>query len=131
MLTDTAHMRPFVYNLCEQRNFPVLVSDLIAQDLNEQDLLTISTLSPKRNKEANSIIYRDVVLDFNKEQYGRTAMGLLRTLLTTPTAASNIRGLSLIGDPLYSWSKETVVLHNGESVEAPLRGRVPPNFLLN
>lgn len=101
MPTEIAYICPLVYSLCEQRKLPVLVTDLIARDLDVQDLLTICILSPTLNREANSIIYKDIVLDFSEEHSRQRATLLLRTLLTAPTAASNVRSLSLIGDPLY------------------------------
>jgi hypothetical protein len=105
------------------------VTDLIARGLDEQDLLTISILSPTLNREANSIIYKDIVLDFSEEHFRQRATLLLRTLLTAPTAASNVRSLSLIGDPLYRWRKETG--GHDESIEAPVRGQTPPEIPLD
>ena len=129
MPADVAHISPIVYSLCEQRRLPVLVTDLIAHYLDQNDLLKIGTFSSTLNEQANSILYKDLVLDLS-EEHARPRLALvLRTLLTTRTAASNVRSLSLIGHPLSKWRKDTA--GHGESVETPIRGLTPPVILLD
>ena len=67
MPADVAHLRPLIYSLCEQREVPVLVTDLVARYLDEQDLQKINILSPTLNEQASSIIYKDVILDLSEE----------------------------------------------------------------
>ena len=129
MPADVALIGPLVYSLCERRRLPVLVTDLITRHLDERDLLTISILSPTLNKHANSIIYNNIVLDLSEENSWRRVTLLLRTLLTTPVAASNARSLSLIGHPLLRWRRETA--WKDERAEAPVRGLTPPEILLH
>jgi hypothetical protein len=126
---DVARLGPLVYSLCQQRKLPILVTDHLARYLDEQDLLTISVLSRTLNEQAKAIAYKHVVLDLGKERGRRRAALFLRTLLTTPTAISNVQSLYLIGEPLYQWRDHIARRHEG--TERPLRGRHPPEILLD
>lgn len=124
------YLRELAYSLCEQREMPVVVTDLIANYLDEQDLSLISILSRNLNDQANLIIYYHIALDFTDAiQSGRTAALLLRTLLTSRTAANNVRSLSLTGDPLIQWREEAA--HGDEAAEIPLRGMSPPEIFID
>lgn len=119
-----------VHALCEERNLPILVTDLIAAYLDARDLFTISGLSRELNNQANPIIYHDIVLDLSEAaRSGQRASLLFRTLLTSRTAAKDIRNLSLTGDPLFQWRPD--ILRTGESIEAPFRGQTPPETLID
>ena len=127
MPANYAQICPLVYSLCDQRNVPVLVTNLIAGYLDEQDLLIISTLSRKLNVQAISVIYREIVIDLSYTACSRRkAVLLLRTLLTNRTAASHVRSLVLTGDPLSQWRKQTPLVD--DSIEHTFRGKVPPEI---
>lgn len=125
---------PLVFSLCQQRKVPVLVTDWIARYLDERDLLSISTLSRSLNEQANSVIYRNIVLDNSEvERCGRKATLLLRTLVVNSKAAQSIRQLVLSGNSLYAWRREQWEKAIGElrrGVELPVHGRSPPDFPL-
>jgi len=121
--------RSLAYNLCEKRELPLLVTDLIAEYLVYRDLFNISILSRSLSAEANAIIYRDIVVDLDgSERCVRKASLLFRTLLTSEAAAQAVRTLSLAGDPLQDWRNRTSRIQDGESVEGPLRGVIPPGM---
>jgi hypothetical protein len=97
-------MRNLVYKLCEGREVPLLVTDMIAELLVHRDLFNINTLSRTLNAQANAIIYRDVVVDLDGTKRSVEKASLLfRTLLTSKTAARAVNSLSLAGDPLQNW----------------------------
>jgi len=120
-------MRNLVYKLCEGREVPLLVTDMIAELLVHRDLFHINTLSRTLNAQANAIIYRDVVVDLDGTNRSVEKASLLfRTLLTSKTAARAVNRLSLAGDPLQDWRTSLVFETRGESIERPLRGMTPP-----
>ena len=124
-------LRSLIFRLCEPRDIPVLVTDRIADHLDERDLLKINLLSREFNWEANAIIYRDIVIDLDGSQRAIAKSSLLlRTLLTSSTAASAVRSLSLTGEPLEDLREEVwqEAIRTNESVEGPLRGRPPPDM---
>jgi hypothetical protein len=123
-------IRNLVYKLCEGREVPLLVTDIISGYLAHQDLFTINTLSRSLHAQTNAIIYRKIAIDLDgSKQSVRKASLLFRTLLTSETAAGAVRTLSLTGKPLEEWRKELRWKANGASVEGPLRGRTPPAIL--
>lgn len=127
----TEGLRSLAFKLCEPRDIPVLVTDLIAGYLDERDLLKIKILSRNFNLEANASIYRNIVIDLDGSKRAIAKASLLfRTLLTSSTAASAVRSLSLTGEPLQDWRKEVrrIAIVTEESVEGPLRGRPPPDM---
>ena len=125
-------VRNLVYKLCEGREVPLLVTDIISGYLDHRDFFNITALSRGLNAQANAIIYRNVIVDLDgSKQSVRKASLLFRTLLTSETAAGAVRTLSLTGNPLEEWRKELRWKANGESVEGPLRGRMPPAILAN
>lgn len=129
MSTNTVDFRNLVYKLCEGREVPLLVTDIIAGCLHDRDLFNINTLSRSLNAQANAIIYRDVVVHLDgSDQSIKTASLLFRTLLASKTAAQAVLTLSLAGDPLRDWRKRFSRIEDGESVETPLRGRTPPDI---
>jgi hypothetical protein len=120
-------MRNLVYKLCEGREVPLLVTDMIAELLVHRDLFNINTLSRTLNAQANAIIYRDVVVDLDGTKRSVEKASLLfRTLLTSKTAARAVNSLSLAGDPLQNWRTSLGSVDRGESIENPLQGRNPP-----
>ena len=126
MSTLRADFRGLVYKLCEQRDVPVLVTDLIAEHLDQKDLLRINILSRHFNAQANAAIYRNIVvnLDGSKRSVQKAAL-LFRTLLTSRTAASAVQSLSLAGNPLLSWRTKSSPLSNAE---IDIRGKIPPDI---
>jgi hypothetical protein len=119
--------RNLVYKLCEGREVPLLVTDIISGYLVHQDLFNINKLSRRLNSQANAVIYQSVVINLDgSKQSIRKASLLFRTLLTSETATQAVHTLSLAGDPLQSWRDEFSQVRDSESVEDPLRGRVPP-----
>jgi hypothetical protein len=127
MSTVSVDIRNLVYKLCEGREVPLLVTDIIAGYLTRRDLFNINILSRDLNEQANAIIYREVVVDLDgSEKSVRNASLLFRTLLTSETAAQAVRTLSLAGDPLQSWRKS--VSGYDEIIEEPLRGKIPPGI---
>lgn len=127
MSTLKMDVRNLVYKLCEGREVPLLVTDIIAGFLARQDLFNINTLSRSLNAHANTIIYREIVVNLDgTERSVKKASLLFRTLLTSETAVQAVHTLSLAGDPLQSWRTELVRIANGESIEDPLRDRSPP-----
>ncbi|KAF2718574.1 hypothetical protein K431DRAFT_130320 [Polychaeton citri CBS 116435] len=123
-------IRPLVYNLCQERKVPWVATDFIAGYLVERDIFTISTLSHNLHDQASPIIYHDVVLELGEAaSFRKRAVLLLRTLLTSRTAASDIRSLSITGDPLSRWRKE--VPWTEESMEACFRKRPLPEILFD
>ncbi|KAF2756148.1 hypothetical protein EJ05DRAFT_487947 [Pseudovirgaria hyperparasitica] len=132
MVTVMPDIRGLVHKLCEQRGLPLLVTDLIAGCLDYRDLLKINILSRALNVHANEIIYRDIAIDlYGAERSDERAALLLRSLLTRGTAANAVRTLSLAGDPLLHWRNTLSPVGGHESVEAPLRGKTPPDILAN
>lgn len=120
-------MRNLVYKLCEGREVPLLVTDMIAELLVRRDLFVINTLSRVLNAQANAIIYREVVVNLdNSEKSVKHFSLVFRTLLTSKTAARAVNTLSLAGDPLQDWRARLQDEARGESIERPLRGRSPP-----
>jgi hypothetical protein len=120
-------IRNLVYKLCEGREVPLLVTDLIAELLVHRDLFIINTLSRTLNTQANAIIYRDVVVDLDgSEKSVKRASLLFRTLLISKTAARAVNTLSLAGDPLQDWRSRILDVAGHESIEIPLQGRTPP-----
>ena len=98
-----------VFSLCEQRRLPVLVTDLIVSYLDGLDLFVISTLSRNVNKSANALIYHNLVINLDvveHSDFGKKAMLLLRTLLTSKTASSAVRSISLSRKPLLQWRRD-------------------------
>jgi hypothetical protein len=127
MSTVTVDMRNLVYKLCEGREVPLLVTDILAGYLTRRDPFNINILSRDLNEQANAIIYREVIVDLDgSERSVRNACLLFRTLLTSETAAQAVRTLSLAGDPLQSWRE--LLRGYDESIEAPLRGKTPPGI---
>lgn len=123
------YSRSLAYELCERREVPLLVTDMIAEYLVHRDLFNISILSRSLNAQANAIIYRNVVVDLDgSDQSNKEASLLFRTLLTSETAAQAVRTLCLIGDPLQDWRNRFSRIEDGESIEDPLRGRAPPGM---
>jgi len=119
-------IRNLVYKLCEGREVPLLVTDIIAGLLVHRDLFTINTLSRTLNAQANAIIYRDVVVNLDGTDHAVTRASLLfRTLLTNDTAAQAVHSLSLAGDPLREWRHERL-LSSGESIKEAMRGIILP-----
>lgn len=122
-----ADIRNLVYKLCEGREVPLLVTDMIAELFVHRDLFNINTLSRTLNAQANAIIYRDVVVNLDgSEKSVKRASLLFRTLLTSKTAARAVNTLSLAGDPLREWRTRVLDEAKHESMETPLRGRIPP-----
>jgi hypothetical protein len=120
-------VRNLVYKLCEGREVPLLVTDIIAGYLVHRDLFNINTLSRSLNAQANAIIYREVIVDLDgTDRSVKKAILLFRTLLTSETAARAVHTLSLAGDPLESWRTELQRVTGGESIEKPLCGKTPP-----
>lgn len=118
------------YNLCEERNLPVLVTDLIASYLDKRDAVIISRLSRRLNRDAIRVIYNDIVLEPDTLPFGPTlnvsasrAALLLRTLLTNSSAAASVEKISLAGEPLHEWRSRFALL--GESIENRYRGIRP------
>lgn len=127
MSTTREELRSLVYELCEPRKVPLLVTDMIADHLDHRDLFNINTLSRSLNAHANAYIYRDVVFNLDgSEQSIEKASLLLRTLLTSDTAAQAVRTVFLVGVPLEAWRLENAPLSDNESIEEPLRGKTPP-----
>jgi hypothetical protein len=127
MATLEVNMRNLVYKLCEEREVPLLVTDMIAELLVHRDLFNINTLSRTLNAQANAIIYRDIVVNLDgSEKSFKKASLLFRTLLTSKTAARAVNSLSLGGDPLQAWRARIWDEVKHESIERPLRGRTPP-----
>lgn len=119
--------RNLVYNLCEDRELPLLVTDIIAGYLVHRDLFNINTLSRRLNAQANAHIYRNVVVDLDgSAEPLQKASLLFRTLLVSQTAAHAVRTLSLSGDPLQGWRNNFSRIQDGESIEHPLRDKTPP-----
>jgi hypothetical protein len=118
--------RSLAWALCQRRDVPLLVTDMIADYLVHRDLFKISTLSRSLNERANAVIYRDVVVNLDGSERSITTASLLfRTLLTSEAAARAVRTLSLAGDPLHDWRHKNA--HKGnEGVEQPLYGLTPP-----
>jgi hypothetical protein len=80
-------VRDLVYKLCEGREVPLLVTDIIAEYLVHRDLFNINTLSRSLNAQANTIIYREIIIDLDgTDQSVKKASLLFRTLLTSETA---------------------------------------------
>lgn len=122
--------RSLAWKLCERRELPLLVTDMIAGYVSYQDLFTINLLSRSLNAQTNAIIYRDTVIDLDSsERSVKKASSLFRTLLTSETAAQAVRTLSLAGDPLHDWRHELSRIEDSESVEAPLRGKISSAIL--
>lgn len=122
-----ADMRNLVYKLCERREVPLLVTDMIAELLEHRDLFNINTLTRTLNAQANAIIYRDVVvyLDGTKQSVKKASL-LFRTLLISKTAARAVNSLSLAGDPLQDWRTSLVFKYRDESIEKSFEGRNLP-----
>lgn len=57
MSAVTEDLRSLTFNLCEPRDIPALVTDLIAGYLDERDLLQINMLSQDFNLKASASIY--------------------------------------------------------------------------
>jgi hypothetical protein len=119
--------RGLVWALCARRDVPLLVTDMIADHLVRRDLFKINTLSRSLNEMANAIIYRDVFINLDGNEWSiRTASLLFRTLLTSRTAAQAVRTLSLAGDPLQDWRHKFTDFGRSDGVEWPLEGLTPP-----
>jgi Zn-dependent M16 (insulinase) family peptidase len=84
-----------LHRLCEGREMPILVTDLIAERLVHRNLFSINKLSRSLSIQANNIIYRDVAveLDGSKESVEKASL-LFRTLLTCDSAVHAVRALS-------------------------------------
>jgi hypothetical protein len=120
-------IRNLVYKLCERREVPLLVTDIISGYLVHRDLFNINAVSRSLHAQTNAIIYQDVVCDLDgSERSVRRASLLFRTLLTSETAARAVQTLSLAGDPLQKWRGELIRAANTEGTEIHLRGKVPP-----
>lgn len=129
MSTTREELHSLVYELFESRKVPLLVTDMIADHLDHRDFFNINTLSRSLNAHANAYIYRDVVFNLDgSEQSIKKASLLLRTLLTNDMAAQAVRTISLAGAPLEDWRLENAPLRDNESIEDPLRGRIPPGI---
>lgn len=103
MSTLKVDVRDLVHRLCEGREVPLLVTDIIAGYLTHQDLFNVNTLSRSLSAQANAIIYREAVVNLNgTERSVKKASLLFRTLLMSETAARAVRKLSLAGDALQS-----------------------------
>lgn len=121
------NLRNLVYKLCEGREVPLLVTDMIAGYLGHRDFFNINTLSRNLNAQANAIIYENVVVDLDGSAQSITkASLLLRTLLTSQTAIQAIHTLALAGDPLQGWREKTAPLSERDGVEPMLRGKIVP-----
>jgi hypothetical protein len=126
MLALRDDFRSLAWALCQRRDVPLLVTDMIADYLVHRDLFQINTLSRSLNEQANAVIYRDVVVHLDgNERPITTASLLFRTLLTSEAAARAVRTLSLAGDPLRDWRHENADMRH-EGIEEPLHGLTPP-----
>lgn len=128
MSTLINDFRSLVFNLCERRDVPLLVTDMIADCLVRRDLFKINTVSRSLNEQANATIYRDVVVNLHgSEKSVKIASLLFRTLLTSESAARAVRTLSLTGDPLHDWREE---MHDqnrsDQTTEGPFSRNTPP-----
>lgn len=122
-------IRNLVYKLCEGREVPLLVTNMIAELLVHRDLFNINTLSRTLNAQANAIIYRDVVIDLDGSERSVKRVSLLfRTLLISKTASRAVNTLSLAGDPLQDWRSRILDVARHEGIETPLQGRAPPGI---
>lgn len=129
MVTVKENYRNLAYKLCEGREVPLLVTDMVAGYLDHRDLFNINVLSRSLNEHANAHIYRDVVIDLDGGKYSiKKASLLFRTLLTSQTAARAVRTLSLAGDPLQDWRNEFSPVRYDQGIEDPLRDRIPPGI---
>ena len=129
MSTITEDLRSITFKLCQQRDIPVLITDLIAGYLDDKDLLKINTVSREFNLKANASIYRDLVIELDGSERAVKKITLLfRTLLANKAAASAVRSISLAGYPLAQWREEVWWEVRDERAERPLRGRTPPDM---
>ena len=89
-----------VYDLCQYRALPILVTDMISEYLDDEIVFTISTLSRALNASANAIIYRDIICHPADAPAfeGQKAVQLLRSLLSNPTLANHIKSLTVTGE---------------------------------
>ena len=130
MDATTEDLRGVVHTLCEQRELPVLVTDLIANYLDHLDLFKMSTISRRLHALAKTGIYRHITVDLDgSSESTRKASLLFRTLLTSQPAMQAIRTLSLAGEPLQDWRRSCSIFQNNGSAEDRLRYRLPPELI--
>lgn len=65
MSATSVDLRNLVYKLCERRQVPLLVTDMIAGYLVHSDVFSISILSRSLNAQAMAILYSDIAVDLN------------------------------------------------------------------
>lgn len=127
MNTTTEDLRGLVHMLCQQREVPLLVTDLVADYLDYQDLFKFITISRGLMALAYPSIYRNITVDLDGS-YERTrkATSLFRTLLTSESAMQAVRIISLAGEPLRIWRHNS---EDNDSAESPIRHLCPPEIM--
>lgn len=123
-------LRGLIHMLCEQREVPLLVTDLIAGYLEFHDLFKFTTISRGLKTLAYASIYRHITAELNgSDQCTRKTTLLSRTIFTSESAMQAVRVISLAGEPLQIWRRTFSTLEGNDSAEGPIRDRRPPEIV--